>query len=266
MNGQDAASILSPTHRRALRTAYLILEKPDFASRLASAAGKPLSQGMKLAPRMLERRLTRAVEAALTRALGVAIRSLGTGHGGHVALVGASGAVSGFFGAAGLAFELPVTTTLMLRAIADVAQRHGEDLRDLDARLHCVAVMGLGGQVRDTPDIGYYAARATLGRVISDATNVVVERGMALGAAPAINAVVTAVAPRFGVVVTERAAASALPALGALGGATLNMLFVRHFERAAHGHFTIRRLEREYGAEPVRAYYAGLRLVPDSKR
>jgi len=38
------------------------------------------------------------------------------------------------------------------------------------------------------------------------------------------------------------------------------MLFVRPFQRAAHGHFTIRRLERLYGPDVVGAYYRGLVL------
>jgi hypothetical protein len=67
---------------------------------------------------------------------------------------------------------------------------------------------------------------------------------------------VTEVATRFGVVVSERSAASALPVLGAVGGATVNMLFMNHFQRVAHGHFVIRRLERQYGPAVVRKLYA----------
>ena len=74
------------------------------------------------------------------------------------------GGVSGFFGFAALPIELPVTTTLMLRAIADIARHHGEDLSTLEARLACVEVFALGSprpQGRRT-DIGYYAARALI--------------------------------------------------------------------------------------------------------
>jgi hypothetical protein len=81
-----------------------------------------------------------------------------------------------------------------------------------------------------------------------------------------MSAMIAAIAPRFGLVDSERAAASALPLVGALGGATLNMLFGRHFQRAAHGHFTIRRLERRYSSEVVRAYYGALVLRTAPKR
>jgi hypothetical protein len=65
-------------------------------------------------------------------------------------------------------------------------------------------------------------------------------------------------AARFGVVVSERAAASALPVLGALGGASVTTLFMNHFQPVAHGHFTVRRLERLCGVDAVRVYYESL--------
>jgi hypothetical protein len=49
-----------------------------------------------------------------------------------------------------------------------------------------------------------------------------------------------------------------LPVIGALGGASVNFLFMNHFQRIAHGHFTVRRLERRYGADVVRRYYEAL--------
>jgi hypothetical protein len=70
-----------------------------------------------------------------------------------------------------------------------------------------------------------------------------------------VGSLVAEIATRFGVVVTERSAASALPVLGALGGATVNMVFMNHFQRVARGHFSIRRLEREYGPNAVRKLY-----------
>jgi len=260
MSPQEACAFLSPTHRRALRTAFLILERPGFAARISEAAGKPVHRALRMTPRSIETPLVRAIEAALTRALDLAIRSLVDApgrEGGSFALAGASGAISGFFGAGALALELPMTTTLILRAIAEVARRHGEDLSKFEPRIQCVAVLGLAAQGRESPDVGYFAARAAFGRLISGASVALFERGAASSSAPVTGAIIEAIAPRFGVVVSERAAASALPVLGVIGGATLNMLFVRHFQRTAHGHFTIRRLERLYGPKLVGAYYRG---------
>jgi hypothetical protein len=47
--------------------------------------------------------------------------------------------------------------------------------------------------------------------------------------------------------------------VGALGGAAVNYAFLDHFQDVARGHFAIRRLERAYGKEAVRAQYEQLR-------
>ena len=54
---------------------------------------------------------------------------------------------------------------------------------------------------------------------------------------------------------SDRIAASAVPVVGAIGGATKNVIFMDHFQRKAEGHFTVRRLERRFGAENVRRRY-----------
>jgi hypothetical protein len=69
---------------------------------------------------------------------------------------------------------------------------------------------------------------------------------------------ITLVAERFGIQITEKAAAQAVPALGAAGGALINTLFIDHFQDMARGHFIIRRLDRRYGEDAVRAAYEGL--------
>ena len=171
-------------------------------------------------------------------------------------LAGLSGGVSGFFGIAALPIELPVTTTLMLRAIADIARHQGEDLSTLEARLACVEVFALGApEAERNMGLSYYASRALIGRLAANATSVFVDRGVANLSTPVVGSLVTEIATRFGMVVTERSAASALPVLGAVGGATVNVIFMNHFQRIASGHFAIRRLERQYGPTVVRQLY-----------
>jgi hypothetical protein len=63
------------------------------------------------------------------------------------------------------------------------------------------------------------------------------------------------IAARFGVAVTHKAMAQAVPLLGAAGGAAINYAFIHHFQSLATGHFTMRRLERKYGEELVRTHY-----------
>jgi EcsC protein family len=63
------------------------------------------------------------------------------------------------------------------------------------------------------------------------------------------------IALRFGVVVGQKFAAQAIPAVGALGGAAVNYAFIDHFQEIARAHFAMRRLERRYGKEEVRRVY-----------
>jgi hypothetical protein len=66
------------------------------------------------------------------------------------------------------------------------------------------------------------------------------------------------IASRFGVVVTQKLAAQAVPIIGALGGAAVNYAFIDHFQEIARAHFTVRRLERRYGKDAVRTAYGEL--------
>jgi hypothetical protein len=68
----------------------------------------------------------------------------------------------------------------------------------------------------------------------------------------------TQIAARFSIVVSEKAAAQAVPVVGALGGAAINTLFIDHFQDMGRGHFVIRRLERIYGQDAIRRWYAEL--------
>jgi hypothetical protein len=94
------------------------------------------------------------------------------------------------------------------------------------------------------------------------------ERSVLDLSAPIATRLVGEVAGRFGLVVSERLAASAVPILGALSGATINMVFMHHFERVATGHFTLRRFERQYGREAVGELYGDIaaQLQTDAMR
>ncbi len=174
-----------------------------------------------------------------------------------------TGGIGGLFGAAALPLELPLTTTLMLRSIADIARHHGEDLTDIEARLSCLEVFALGGRKSDSKaDIGYYAARAMFTKLSSDLVSHLVERGVVEISTPVVTRLVSAVVSRFGLVISEKAAATAVPVLGAVSGAMLNMVFMDHFERIAQGHFTLRRLERQHGREAIGRLYDAIAAAP----
>jgi hypothetical protein len=168
-----------------------------------------------------------------------------------------SGAVGGFFGLPGLVVELPISTTLMLRSIADIARSEGEDLSSVDTHLACVTVFALGGRSLsdNAADAAYYAVRAALTRTLSEAAEFIAQRGMVEEGTPILVRVMANLASRFGVILTDKMAAEMIPILGALGGALINLLFISHFQSAARGHFIVRRLERKHGEDLVKREY-----------
>ena len=223
--------------------------------------GTPIEKGLALLPEPARKIVDKATTEAITKALDVAVASLVGSTGGsldrlHLGLAALSGGIGGAFGLPALIVELPLSTTLMLRSIADIARAHGENLEDVEARLACVQVFALGGPGSDddAADTSYFATRTALGRLTAEAARHVMSGGAAREA-PALVRFITAIAARFGVVVSEKAAAVALPAVGAIGGAVVNTLFMDHFQELARGHFTVRALERHYGPTAVRAAY-----------
>jgi len=168
-----------------------------------------------------------------------------------------TGAGGGAFGLPALLIELPVSTTIMLRSIAAIARSEGEDIRVAESKLACVEVFALGGRATkdDAAESGYFAVRAALAKAVSEAAGFIAERGFVKEGGPVIVRLISLIATRFGVNVSEKAAAQAIPAVGAVGGALINLAFINHFQDMARGHFTVRRLERIYGAVVVESEY-----------
>ena len=145
------------------------------------------------------------------------------------------------------------------RKIAEIAQHQGEDLSTLESRLACLEVFAYGAKRTDENlDVGYYAARTLISKYTHDIAALALERGAIDASAPVVASLVSEIVSRFGLVVSDKVAAGALPILGAVGGATVNIVFMDHFQRVAHAHFTLRRLERTYGSSRIKERYAEL--------
>ncbi|KMO39799.1 EcsC family protein [Methylobacterium aquaticum] len=289
---------LSAEDHGALRRAVAALERPSLAGRLSAMAGGPLDLITRALPAPVVEAVGHATETAMRGALHVALATLPKtaeasvdqgalvplgpdlspswrtkamellerfppGDRGHKALAAVSGAIGGAFGITTLAVELPISTTLMLRSIAEIAQREGEDLADPEAALACMQVFALGGRgptqgeggAGSAAESGYFAVRGALAKAMSEAARYAAGRGLVDESAPALLRFAGQVGARFGGVVSQKLAAQAVPVLGALGGAAVNTAFMDHFQAVARGHFTVRRLERRYGKALVREAY-----------
>jgi hypothetical protein len=254
---------LLPEDAEALRTAYQHLEHPSLAARLTNFVGLPIERSLMLLPKNWYESLRQGMNQYLLTALEWAISPLDSQPGipanesYHKLLGATSGALGGFFGLPAVIAELPVSATITLRAIADIARSEGEDLGDLPTRLACLEVLALGGRTDedDAAETGYYGIRIALALHLSRVPEKILEKSILKPSHPAMVELIAAIAGRFGIVVTEKAAIQMVPILGALCGALVNVIFIQHFQDVARAHFTVRRLERSYGHELIRREY-----------
>ncbi len=253
--------------RQALMAAVAQLERPNFVARLAQYAGTPVDAAIKYLPRSVSRPIKDVVKSAMFRCLDVAINSLEEDEApppdwAGKLITGVTGGVGGFFGMYALPIELPLTTTLMLRTIAGIAREAGEDMAEIEPRLACLEVFALGGgrpelggRSREQLSLEYYGVRTLLGSITRDLGRTVLERGALNASSPIMARLIGEIVARFGITISDRMGVSIVPVIGAIGGATVNVIFMDHFQRVARGHFTVRRLERAHGAEEIRRYY-----------
>ncbi len=247
----------------ALRSAYFTLEHPSLAARLSGVVGTPIDMAIHLLPKTWYKHFHNAAERAIAKALEVAVSSMRRQHDSSTneiyfkMLIAGTGGVGGFFGLPGLLIELPVSTTVMIRGIAEIAREEGEDIHTAEAQMACVQVFALGGKVEsdDAAETGYYGIRMALSGYMSAATAHVAEQGFSTESAPVVFKLINAVASRFGIAVSQRAATYILPVISAFSAAAANTIFMQHFQSMARAHFTVRRLERKYGEAFVRKHY-----------
>lgn len=249
---------------RQLYYAKNILENQGLASRIAAAVGMPIEGVFNRLPEKWSERIQIITRKSLKHALDAALLTMNRGeiksanNRTHKLAAAVSGGLGGALGMAALAIELPVTTVIMFRSIADIARSEGEDIGAIGAELACLEVFALGGKAQsdNSVETGYFAVRALLAYEISEAAKYLAGRGLAEKSVPALARFVSAIASRFSPVVAQKVAASCVPIIGALGGALINTIFMNHCQDMARGHFIIRRLERIYGQEEVKKQYA----------
>jgi hypothetical protein len=250
----------------ALESAVITLEQPGFAIKIFDLIGKPIEYGLKRLPMGMSSSIENITKISLEKAfLGVTANmseseTVRANKEVHRGLATLSGAVGGAFGLPALAVELPVSTGLILRSIAEIARESGEQVKTPETQMACLEVFALGGKSDsdDAGDSAYFATRLAIASQVNEAAKFVARQSasrLSKNAGPPLIRLISQVASRFGVTVTEKTAAQMVPVLGAVGGAGINFVFIKHYQEMAGGHFTVRRLERKYGEELVSNTY-----------
>ena len=190
---------------------------------------------------LLERlpdRVKTRLEGATTEALKVALSAAGRSRGVVPdssawftrALTTAMGAAGGAGGLPTALAELPLTVTVLLRAIQTVAEEHGIDPETEEGRAECLKVFAAAGPMEadNATDFTMLAARVTL----TGAT---------------VQGVLARIAPRLATALGQKLAAQTVPVLGAVAGAATNYLYTSYYQEMAAVHFGLLRLARESG-------------------
>lgn len=258
-----------------LEKAVKLLEQATITEKMTQMVGKPIDYLMNKLPKGAEVQIYSLVEKALHKAADAALWSLNNEPNREAStktnkfFAAVSGAVGGTFGFSALAIELPLSTTIMLRSVADIARSEGFDLDKVETKQACLEVFALGGPSEndDAVDTAYYATRSftaeamqILSKELSEIATKKASVNAAMNLTPTqtgkwLTTLIEKVATRFGIVITEKTAAQVVPIIGAFAGATLNIMFTDYYQDMARGHFIIKRLEKKYGSELIKSEY-----------
>jgi len=257
---------ISKMDMEELKLAKRLLENPGLAARITNYIGMPIEKAFEMLPKNWNEKVVKITHTAIKKSSEAALFTIKdqpgrkTSNGWHKLAVAATGGAGGFFGFAGLAIEIPISTTLMLRSIADIARSQGESIADLETKLECMQVLALGGksEADDNADSGYYVTRALLTRSMTEAAEFIAKKGFIEEGAPVLVRFFANISSRFGLQISKKVAAQAVPVIGAISGAALNTIFLDHFQDMATGHFIVRKLERIHGKDAIEQLYGQL--------
>ena len=113
---------------------------------------------------------------------------------------------------------------------------------------------------------GYYATRTAIAPVDDGEAEIHLNEQIGNASTLVMTRVTAEVLGRITLVLTELSSSTAVPVVGAFTGTSVNMIFTDHFQRIARGHFTVRRLERRHGAEPIKRLYQRIAADETARR
>jgi hypothetical protein len=212
---------------------------------LVNRLGGGIEAQMAHLPPRLRSEVERVTAAALGAALGLGGAVPAVGRRGTLAAAILSGAAGGAGGLATSIAELPVTVTVILKAIREEAEAAGFDPAEPAVRAACLMVFSAGSPLSgdDGVNTSFLSARLTL-------------------TGPALQKLIATVAPKLAVALGQKLAAQAVPVLGAISGAGLNAAYLSYYREVARIRFALMRLAVQHGAEAVTQRFATASEAP----
>jgi len=276
MSTADFRQKMSPDDLISLMKAKREMENIGLVMKTMNRIGGSIETGLKRIPSKQQQWLQSKVNETLLLLVKSNLATMQKGNAfkkpssaTYKALVTSTGALSGIFGSTtglGTAIftsELIISTKFIMRSIMDIARSEGEDLYDPETQMACLQVFALGGDSKDDDGLetSYYTSRYVMDAAVKNATSYIAKNGIGglnkllAGSSNPLLKLISSIASRFTVQVSEKFVAQAVPIIGAAGGGSINFMFIHHFQKMARAHFTIRRLERKYGQEAVKQKY-----------
>lgn len=245
------ADVLPPitdpsVHAEIDRLARRYVDAGGLGMDILSAIGGGAQTVIEKLPGFVRGRLDHVTMSGLTRAVRVAGRSRrmvrDRGDWFNRLASSVTGAAGGVAGLPGAMVELPLTITMLLRSILDIAAEHGFDPDDEDIRMEALRVFAAAGPMADDDgtDLGLLAAKMSI-------------------TGQTVQGLIARIAPRLSAVLGQKLAAQATPVFGALAGATINYTFARYYQELARVQFGLLRLAQESGT-PSEALLEAIRL------
>jgi hypothetical protein len=196
-------------------------------------------------PEGLKAQLEAQVAQALRIGLGLAKAAPQTSPRQQRFMVIASGAAGGAAGLAGALADVPVALVVFVQAIRQEARAAGLDPDREGVALASLDILSSGRvlAVAEVLNPAYVSDRLAL-------------------AGPTLSGWIARTVPRLIPLLGPRLAASAVPLVGALGGAVLNAAWLEHYRNLARIRFRLMALAEHHGAEAVVLAFARAQALP----
>ncbi len=230
----NSEEILIPVDREAELDALAdVMRKASGAGlQVVNALGTPTRNLLAVLPGFVTNRIEKATISALDQSFRAAAATRGPVGDAPDWLTRAmtlgTGGAAGMGGLPAALAEIPVTTTVILRAIQGIASAHGFDPERPDVRDACLSVFAADAPLDqpNEPDLSFLTMRMTT---------------------TGLTALIARVAPRLSVALGQKVAAQAVPVLGVAVGAATNYVYTAYYQDIARIQFGLMRLSEQEG-------------------
>lgn len=242
----NACALLSPDEfQRLVDAAEMYLSSRSALTSFIATLGNLVHRGLRKIPEEWQREILKKLHDTLNLTLGAATFQMNEAPGRasldhwYTATVLVTGVGGGAFGLPSVLAELPITTGVILRSIADIGRSYGESLGDLEFRATCIEVFAFGSPFEedDQEEAAFIAAR--------------------IGATEFAE-FIAKVAARYAAAMAPKIAAMSVPIVGSVLGASVNWAYINFYQSLARVLFTLLPIERRHDREQVRSCFASL--------